>query len=66
MYEALSYAQVYHEGIICLQTGNDPQIWPQMILEVDCKWSRRKTRNGMEFVLGTRFLYFNLLNKNKS
>ena len=30
------------------QTGNDPE--PQMIPDVDREWSRRKTRNGMEFV----------------
>ena len=26
-----------------------PQIGPQMILDVDRKWSRRKTRNRMKF-----------------
>ena len=29
---------------------NDLQIGPQMILDVDLKWSRGKTKNSMEFV----------------
>ena len=42
------------------QTRNDPQIELQMILDVDHKWSRRKTRNDMEFVPRVEVLIFNL------
>ena len=31
------------------QTGYDPQIGPQMILDLDRKWSCRKKGNGMDF-----------------
>ena len=31
------------------QTGNEPQIGPQMIPDEDRKWSLQKTRKGMEF-----------------
>lgn len=31
------------------QTANDPQIGPQMIPDVNRKWSRRKTTDGMDF-----------------
>ena len=31
------------------QTGNDPQIGPQMIPDVNRKWSRRKITDGMDF-----------------
>ena len=37
-------------------TANDPE--PQMIPDVDRKWSRRKTRNGMEFGFPDFFLIF--------
>ena len=40
------------------QTGNDPQIGPQMIPDVYRKWSRRKTRNGMEFVPPVEVSFF--------
>ena len=42
------------------QTANDPQIGPQMIPDVDRKCSRRKTRNGMEFVPGVEVSIFNI------
>ena len=35
-------------GSTLAQTGNDPQIEPQMI--PNRKWSHQKTRNGVEFV----------------
>ena len=52
------------------QTGNDPQIGPQMIPDEDRKWSRRKIRNGMEFgfldfvifLFYFIFIYFHQLN----
>ena len=39
------------------QTGNDPEPH-EMIPDVDRKWSRQKTRNGMELVsrVGFQFL----------
>ena len=40
------------------QTGNDPQIGPQMIPDVDRKWSQRKTRNGMEFAPPVEVSFF--------
>ena len=40
------------------QTGNDPQLGPQMIPDVDRKWSRRKGTNGMEFGLPDFFILF--------
>ena len=39
------------------QTGNDPQIGPQMIPDVDRTWFRRQTRNGMDFGF-LDFLFF--------
>ena len=39
------------------QTGNDPQIGPQMIPDADRKWSRRKTRNAIEFVPSVEFQF---------
>ena len=43
--------------------ANDPQIGPQMI--PNRKWSRRKTRNGMEFVPPVEVSIFNI-NRSKS
>ena len=40
------------------QTGNDPQIGPQMTPDEDRKWSRQKTRNGMEFGFLDFFFFF--------
>ena len=39
-------------------TANDPEL--QMIPDVDRKWSRRKTRNGMGFVPPVEVSIFNL------
>ena len=53
------------------QTGNDPQteydseIEPRMIPDVDRKWSRRKTRTGMEFIPPVEVSIFNI-NRSKS
>ena len=38
--------------------ANDPG--PQMIPDVDHEWSRRKTRNGMEFVSVVEVSIFNI------
>ena len=32
------------------ETANDPQNGPQMIPNVDRKWSRENLRNGMDFM----------------
>ena len=39
------------------QTGNDPHIGLQMIPDVDHKWSRRKTRDAIEFVPSVEFQF---------
>ena len=39
-------------------TTNDPE--PQMIPDVDRKWSRRETRNGMEFALPVEVYFINI------
>ena len=38
------------------QTGNDPE--PKVIPDVDRKWSRRKTRNGIEFGFLDFFMFY--------
>ena len=44
-------------------TANDTE--PQMIPNVDCKWSRRKTRNGMESIPPFEVSIYNI-NRSKS
>ena len=56
------------------QTGNDPRIGPQMIPDLDRKWSRRKTGNSMDFgfleffiftfYFVSLFIYFHQLKEN--
>ena len=51
------------EMIPKLDRKYDPE--PQMIHDVDRKWSRRKMRNGMEFVPPVEVSIFNI-NRKKS